>query len=340
MPLIYGHPALILPKVCEVSAFFRNFVLPSKYPAPHTGQYEAIIPQYMRQTFDNCMKRMLTATLLLLHTIAAATAQEWRLVWSDEFDTDGQPDPSTWNYEEGFVRNPEAQWYQADNARQQDGLLVIEARREDRPNPTYRPDSRHWGGQRDSIHYTSACLTTRNKRQFCYGRLEVSARIPTAGGAWPAIWTLGTDMEWPSCGEIDQMEFYRIDGTPHILANVAWGNDRRYDAVWNSKRIPFTHFTDRDPMWAQRFHTWRMDWDEQAIRLFLDDELLNEVLLSTTQNGSIGQHTNPFRRPQYILLNLALGGDNGGPIDESALPMRYEIDYVRIYERNTNGISK
>lgn len=91
--------------------------------------------------------------------------------------------------------------------------------------------------------------------------------------------------------------------------------------------------TDRDPQWALQFHTWRMDWDEQSIRLFLDDELLNEIPLATTVNGSIGNHANPFTEPQYILLNLALGGDNGGPIDDSALPMRYEIDYVRLYEK-------
>lgn len=76
-----------------------------------------------------------------------------------------------------------------------------------------------------------------------------------------------------------------------------------------------------------------MDWDEKAIRLYLDDELLNEIPLSTTQNGSIGKYTNPFNRPQYILLNLALGGDNGGTIDQAAFPMRYEIDYVRVYQK-------
>lgn len=274
-----------------------------------------------------------TLFFLLLTLCQQATAQEWQLAWSDEFNRDGRPDAATWNFEEGFVRNQEDQWYQSDNAWQEDGLLIIEARREHRPNPTYDANSRHWGRKRPYIDYTSACLTTMGKREFLYGRLEVSARIPTAGGAWPAIWTLGKGMEWPSCGEIDQMEFYRINGRPHILANVAWGNDRRYDAVWNSRKIPFTHFTDRDPNWEQRFHVWRMDWDSLAIRLYLDDELLNEVPLSQTVNGSIGHGTNPFTRPQFILLNLALGGMNGGPIDNAAFPLRYEIDYVRIYER-------
>lgn len=99
-----------------------------------------------------------------------------------------------------------------------------------------------------------------------------------------------------------------------------------------TSKVDFSHFIENDSHWAQHFHVWRMDWDETAIRLFLDDELLNEISLSTTQNGSIGNFTNPFNRPQYILLNLALGGDNGGPIDDDALPMRYEIDYVRVYQ--------
>lgn len=272
--------------------------------------------------------------ILLAGWVMPFAAQEWKLVWSDEFERAGRPDSTVWNYEHGFVRNHEAQWYQPENAYQQDGLLVIEARREQRPNPTFREGSRQWGQQRRTIDYTSACLTTQGKYSFLYGRLEVCARIPTGGGAWPAIWTLGSGMEWPSCGEIDVMEYYRINGVPHILANVAWGDDQRYHAVWNSKRIPYSHFTQRTPDWDQRFHVWRMDWDESAIRLYLDDELLNEVPLNTTVNGRIGNHANPFHRPQYILLNLALGGDNGGTIDDAAFPMRYEIDYVRVYQLN------
>jgi beta-glucanase (GH16 family) len=272
-------------------------------------------------------------TLFALLANIQLPAQEWRLVWSDEFNGNGRPDESAWSYEEGFVRNHEDQWYQSENAFLQDGLLVIEARKEQRPNPIYRPDGRYWGQQRPTINYTSACLHSRGKREFLYGRLEVCARIPTAGGSWPAIWTLGSGLPWPSCGEIDVMEFYRINGVPHILANVAWGNDRPYHAVWNSKKVPFSRFTSGDEAWAQRFHVWRMDWDEASIRLYLDDELLNEVPMSQTVNGQIGQRINPFTRKQYILLNLALGGDNGGEIDDAAFPLRYEIDYVRIYER-------
>ena len=267
-------------------------------------------------------------------TTNTSAQQYTTLVWADEFNTDGKPDSKTWNYEEGFVRNHEDQWYQSDNAYQKDGLLIIECRKEKqpRPNPWYDATSNHWSKSRKEIKYTSACLTTRGKFDFLYGRLEVRARIPVAYGAWPAIWTLGNKMEWPSCGEIDLMEFYRTDGKPYILANYAWGNERHYNAEWNSKKIPYEHFLEKDPFWATRFHTWRMDWDKDTIRINLDDELLNEVAQSTTINGSIGKHISPFTQPHYILLNLALGGDNGGNIDDTAFPMRYEIDYVRVYK--------
>lgn len=263
-----------------------------------------------------------------------AAQGDWQLVWSDEFDADGPLDSAVWNFEQGFTRNEEAQWYQPDNAVCKDGNLVIEARKEvNRRNPDYEPGSSNWRKNREFIGYTSSSVTTAGKREFLYGRFEVRARIPVAKGAWPAIWTLGSGMEWPSCGEIDIMEYYRVKGVPHILANAAWGTDVRYNAKWNSKAIPFIHFTQKDPDWASKFHIWRMDWDEKAICLYLDGELLNRIDLGTTVNGSLGKGENPFMKPQYLLLNLAIGGMNGGPIDDQALPMRYEIDYVRVYQQ-------
>ena len=260
----------------------------------------------------------------------------WKLIWSDEFNIDGPYNSGIWTPEKGFVRNHEDQWYQGENAFCQNGCLVIEARREKKENPMYTgmANSNDWRRNRKYIEYTSASLTTRRSFSFTYGRMEVRARIPTAGGAWPAIWLLGNDMEWPSCGEIDVMEYYRINGVPHILANACWGSDRRYQAVWNSKRIPYAHFTDGDSKWAEKFHIWRMDWTPQNISIFLDDELFNEIPLSETVNGTLGNGRNPFHAPQYILLNLAIRGDNGGEIDDSSMPMRYEIDYVRVYQRH------
>jgi len=260
-------------------------------------------------------------------------AQEWKLVWSDEFNVDGKPDESSWSYENGFVRNREYQWYQKDNANVKGGLLVIEARKESFPNPNYNKAGTDWETSRTDVNYTSACITTAGKREFLYGRFEVRARIPIGKSSWPAIWTLGKNMPWPSNGEIDIMEFYRINGTPYILANTAWGTDQPDVANWNTQRIPLSAFTDKDSEWASKFHVWRMDWDETAIRLYLDDELLNETLLSETNNGRIGNGTNPFKQPHYILLNLALGQYGDEP-DDNQLPMKYEIDYVRVYQKD------
>jgi beta-glucanase (GH16 family) len=145
--------------------------------------------------------RKVLLSLLLGMLAVPLVAQEYQLVFADEFDGNGRPDSTIWGYEQGFVRNHEAQWYQADNAYLHNGMLVIEARQET---------------GREGIPYTSASLNTKDKYSFLYGRLEVCARIPTAGGAWPAIWTLGNDMPWPSCGEIDLMEYYRINRVPHI----------------------------------------------------------------------------------------------------------------------------
>ena len=258
--------------------------------------------------------------------------QGYRLVWSDEFDYEGKPNPENWVYENGFVRNEELQWYQSDNAWVNNGILTIEGRKEQVKNPGFEAGSSNWRTNREYAEYTSTCIKTVGKKEFMYGRFEIRAKIPVGSGSWPAIWTLGKSMPWPSNGEIDIMEYYKIDGVPHILANTAWGGERMYHAQWNTQTVPFSKFTDKDPQWADKFHVWRMDWDEEAIRLYLDDELLNETFLENTKNGSIGKYTNPFKQPHYILLNLALGGHGGTP-DDSAFPMKYEVDYVRVYQK-------
>lgn len=123
-----------------------------------------------------------------------------------------------------------------------------------------------------------------------------------------------------------------IPRLPYILANTAWGTSVRSNAKWNTVRIPFSTFKNKDPDWENKFHVWRMDWDEDAIRLYLDDELLNKTLLAKTQNGANGNYQNPFRQPHYIPLNLALG-ENGGTPDDLAFPLHYEVDYVRVYKQ-------
>lgn len=285
------------------------------------------------------MRRFVFLWALLLTCAFAAQAQEedgYQLVWYDEFNTDGAPDPESWGYEEGFVRNNELQWYQPQNAVCRDGVLVLTGRAEHRPNPTYDANGEHWGQRRKSIDVTSASVTTRGKREFLYGRFEVRARIPAARGSWPAIWFHGDGMPWPECGEIDLMEFYEYGGARSILANACWGGKIPGRSAWNTQTKPFTHFTAKDSLWATQFHVWRMDWDDKFIRLYLDDELLNETDLSKTINGGKEDGINPFRRPMYIILNLAMGS-SGGKIDEAALPMRYEIDYVRVYQKKPSG---
>jgi beta-glucanase (GH16 family) len=251
-----------------------------------------------------------------------------KLVWNDEFNKDGKPDSLSWRYETGFVRNQELQWYQPGNAFCKDGLLVIEGRKEKALNREFAPGSTDWRFSREYAEYTSASIQTRGFHQWKFGRFEIRARIDTANGAWPAIWTLGVSREWPSDGEIDIMEFYRIKDVPTILANFAWGTGKQYVAKWKDLKKPLSHFTANDPEWTKKFHVWRMDWNRDSIELYLDEELLNSVRLDQTVNPD---GFNPFLQPHYILLNLALGRNGGNP-EGSKFPVRYEVDYVRVYQ--------
>ena len=284
------------------------------------------------------MNRFLVSILLSMGFVLCVSAQEneYQLVWSDEFDVEGKPS-TEWSYESGFIRNEELQWYQSDNAYVKDGCLVIEGRKERFINPHYEANSSDWRKNREYIHYTSSSLTTKFSQQFLYGRFEIRAKIPVASGAWSAIWLQGNKWEWPNNGEIDIMEYYIKDGQPSIHANACWGSPERWKGVWDSAAIPFTHFTEKDPYWADKFHIWRMDWDKEFIRIYLDEELLNEIDLSKTQNqGYDGNTENPFANDvagfkHYLLLNLAIGS-NGGEPDDSQFPLRHYIDYVRVYQ--------
>jgi beta-glucanase (GH16 family) len=255
--------------------------------------------------------------------------QGMKLVWNDEFNNQGKPDPASWIFETGFVRNQELQWYQSENANCADGLLTIEGRKEKIKNPNFISGSKNWETSREYSDYSSASIQTRGLRQWQFGRFEIRARIDTACGAWPAIWTLGISKDWPANGEIDIMEFYRIKGIPTILANFAWGTAQRWVAKWDDLKKPLSDFTSRDRDWTKKFHLWRMDWSKDSISLYLDDKLLNTALLNQTLNPD---GFNPFLQPHYLLLNLALG-QNGGDPSKSSFPVRYEIDYVRVYQK-------
>lgn len=280
------------------------------------------------------MKRMVGTAMIIVALFQAispagnAPVDGYHLVWADEFDEDGKPNPKNWTYERGFVRNRELQWYQPENAVCRGGRLIIEGRRERKTNPNYRQGSKNWKENREHIEYTASSLLTKGLHSWQYGRFEVKAKINAENGLWPAIWFLGIDGEWPSSGEIDLMEYY--DG--NILANACWGTNERWKPKWDSSQKPVTSFGELD--WDDSFHVWRMDWDRNSIELYLDDQLLNRIDVTMTVNPTDRGPKNPFRQPHYLLINLAIGGNAGGDPSKTAFPTRYEIEYVRVYQKN------
>ncbi len=239
----------------------------------------------------------------------AAQAQEnpkRKLVWSEEFNKPGQPDPKKWDYELGFVRNNEMQYYTRDrreNARVEGGHLVIEARKEAYEN----------------AQVTSASLTSR--QSWTYGRIEVRAKIPTGRGTWPAIWMLGTNIRqigWPACGEIDIMENVGFD-PDRIFCTVHTRNAEGKHAAKGANIVAEKPYDD--------FHVYALDWDAKRMVFTYDGK---HVL--TYDND--GTNPWPFDKPQYLLLNLAIGGAWGAQkgVDDAIFPSRYLIDYVRVYQ--------
>jgi len=249
----------------------------------------------------------------------------YQLVWSDEFNKDGAPDSASWGFENGFVRNQELQWYQAENAYCKNGFLIIEGRRAAKPNPVYTAGSKDWKRRMDSIRYTAASINTSGKFSWKFGRFVMRGRIDISAGMWPAWWTLGITGQWPSNGEIDMMEYYNNK----LLANIACGTAVPYKAEWFSKTKPADSLGGA--AWASQFHTWRMDWDEQKIDLYVDELLMNHVELNQLVNKD-GTGINPFTQPHYMLLNLAIGGINGGDPSHTPFPKKFEVDYVRVYQ--------
>jgi beta-glucanase (GH16 family) len=236
----------------------------------------------------------------------------WRLMWSDEFDRDGAPDPAKWTYERGRVRNKEEQFYTVDrreNARVERGALILTARRESYEGATC----------------TSASMTTEGKFAFTYGKVEVRAKIPTGRGTWPAIWMLGSNRRqvgWPRCGEIDIMENVGFEPDRlHFTAHTKAFNHTRKTGVGRALAVaqPYADF-----------HRYGIVWTPQKIEWFFDGRKVHEF-----GNDGNGPDHWPFDAPQYLLLNLAIGGAWGGQrgIDETIFPVEYRIDYVRVWEQ-------
>lgn len=272
---------------------------------------------------------------LLPDTDAPPVRAGMKLVWNDEFATDGKPDPKFWSSESGFARNEELQWYQSQNAVCKGGALLIEGRKERVKNPNYSAGSSSWKTNRQYAEYTSTSLTTSGRKTWQFGRVEVRARLDAQMGSWPAIWTLGTRGEWPTNGEVDIMEFYPSGTTPLFHANLAWGTATRWNAAWNSKTKTLSSFTSKDADWVKKFHVWTMTWTKDSILLSLDNTVMNAASLANTKNND---GTNPFQdRPQYILLNLAIGA-NGGDPSKATFPMKFEVDYVRVYQPGSSSI--
>jgi len=254
-------------------------------------------------------------TTSLSETLQAGSGT-WKLIWSDEFDYVGLPDSTKWNFDvdgnDWGWGNNEQQWYtneKRENAWVENGVLTITARKEK-------------AGDKE---YTSARLTTKNKGDWKYARVEVKAKLAGGRGTWSAIWMLPTDNvygTWPNSGEIDIMEHigYEPDSVFSTVHTVKY-NHTINTQVGNIQSRPGV---------ISDFHIYTLEWEEHEMRSYVDNELY-----FTFKNDKDGYEAWPFDQRFHLLLNLAVGGTLGGRggIDDSSLPQKMEVDYVRIYEK-------
>jgi beta-glucanase (GH16 family) len=240
----------------------------------------------------------------------------YRLVWSDEFNYSGLPDPSKWSYDTlgnaWSWGNNELQSYtsgQAGNARVENGVLLITAQKETR------------GGKK----YTSARLITKGKGDWLYGRMEIRAKLPSGRGLWPAIWMMpsgGEYGEWPDSGEIDIMENVGYD--PDTIVGSA--HTKSYNHVMGTHKnarisVPDCH---------DAFHVYILEWDPEEYRLYVDS-----TRYFTFRNEGTGFAAWPFNKRFHLLLNVAVGGNWGGKmgVDDSVFPQQMVVDYVRVFQK-------
>ncbi len=237
----------------------------------------------------------------------------WELVWSDEFDYEGEPDPDKWGYDVGGSGwgNNELQYYtEGDNATVKDGCLVIEARKET-------------VGSRD---YTSARLVTREKGDWLYCKVEICAKLPSGLGTWPAAWMLPTDWEygqWPASGEIDIMEHvgYDQDVIVQSVHNQKFNGGQSKGVSYHVDGV------------SEDFHVYSLEWLPDKL-IFSMDGMERYTYDPSKFSKTPGYEYWPFDKRMHILLNLAFGGNWGGAqgTDDSYFPVEYYIDYVRVYQ--------
>lgn len=262
----------------------------------------------------------LLSCCIVLFCIATGCSDQpdkMKLVWSDEFNYSGLPDSTKWNYDTGGHGwgNNELQFYSAnrlENARVENGNLVIEARKE------------KW----ENNNYTSARLISKGKGDWKYGRIEIRSRIPKGVGSWPAIWMLASTnpLAWPDDGEIDIMEHVGYDqGNVHASVHT-----KDYNHVINTQKTAIINVPDC----SEKFHVYALNWTKDSIKVSVDDRIYFSF-----GNEHKGKGTWPFDTPFHLLLNIAVGGNWGGQkgIDDKIFPLKMEIDYVRVYQSPENN---
>jgi beta-glucanase (GH16 family) len=256
----------------------------------------------VRVTARNSAGKSVTGTKDISVTVGP---QNLVLAWSDEFDKDGLPDPAKWVYDIGTGSNgwgnAELQYYtnRTQNASISNGTLKIRAIKESFQGSAY----------------TSARMLTKGKYEFKYGRVEVRAKVPVGVGTWPAIWMMGNDIGtvgWPACGEADIME-HRGSDLNRITSALHYPGRSGGNPVVASTVIQNA---------TTEFHVYRFDWSATSLKFYVDDKIFHEV----QNNTNI-----PYNKDFFILLNLAMGGGFGGPVDPAFNNATFEVDYVRVY---------
>ncbi len=256
------------------------------------------------------------AAILLLGVTSCAThpTSHWKLIWQDEFGG-RQVDPAKWEFEvnaEGGGNN-ELQYYVTNNARVQDGCLFIEARKEE------------YTGPEGTRQFTSSRIRTKNRGDWKYGRFEIRAKLPAGQGYWPAIWMLPTDNVyggWPHSGEIDIMEI--VGHKPGELHGTLHYANREKNHAYQG-----TNTTLAAGTFAEAFHVFRVDWEPNVIRWYVDNRLYET---QTNWTSGTNAFPAPFDQRFHLILNLAVGGNwPGNPNPKTVFPQAMVVDYVRVY---------